>query len=297
MMKVILSSELGFCFGVRRAITMAEGLLSETKKAYVLGNLIHNRLEIDRLTGMGLITVERVEDIPAEAHVLIRSHGLRKDEFEKLLERKVKIIDATCPFVIRVRELSIRLIKEGYKVLIFGDPNHPEVQGVVSYLDKDAYVICDRKDLDFISPSDKIGLVSQTTQELNAFLEIAMGILDKASEVKIFNTICDATLRRVKALFSLISKSDAIIIIGGRDSSNTRKLFELSKRYLQRVYHIESPEEISRRWFEGVKNLGIASGASTPDWQIKSVLAILRKYGGEVSNGDSSNADGYIVSH
>lgn len=289
-MKIIVSSEIGFCFGVRRAVDMVEKLLGEVGKAFVIGNLIHNSLEMKRLKAMGLISVERAEDVPSGSFAVIRSHGLKIEEVNLLLSKGVKIVDATCPFVKRVRNVVQTLIKEGYDVLFYGDPGHPEVQGVTSYVKGGIFVIQDKKDLDFISISDKIGLVSQTTQELSAFVKIAIDLLQRVKELKIVNTICDATIRRRKALMDLLFKSDAILVVGGKSSANTRKLVELSKGCLNKVYHIEFPKEIFRGWFEGVERIGIASGASTPDWQIKAVLAILRKYGGEVCNGDSSNS-------
>lgn len=289
-MKIIVSSEIGFCFGVRRAVDMVEKLLGEVGKAFVIGNLIHNSLEMKRLKAMGLISVERAEDVPSGSFAVIRSHGLKIEEVNLLLSKGVKIVDATCPFVKRVRNVVQTLIKEGYDVLFYGDPGHPEVQGVTSYVKGGIFVIQDKKDLDFISISDKIGLVSQTTQELSAFVKIAIDLLQRVKELKIVNTICDATIRRRKALMDLLFKSDAVLVVGGKSSANTRKLVELSKGCLNKVYHIEFPKEIFRGWFEGVERIGIASGASTPDWQIKAVLAILRKYGGEVCNGDSSNS-------
>lgn len=289
-MKVIVSSEIGFCFGVKRAVSMVEKLLKEVNKAFVVGNLIHNPLEMRRLKTMGLVSVERAEDVPPGSFAVIRSHGLRSEEVDILLSRGVRIVDATCPFVKRVRNVAQALIKNGYDVILYGDPEHPEVQGVTSYVKGRIFVVRDRKDLDFISTSDKIGLVSQTTQELSAFVNIAIDLLRKSGELKIINTICDATIRRKKAIIDLFSKSSIILIVGGKNSANTRKLVELSKEHLKKVYHIEFPKEISRGWFEGVDRVGLASGASTPDWQIKAVLAILKKYGGEVCNGNDSDS-------
>ncbi len=296
-MNVVLSSEIGFCFGVKRAVKMTEDLLSEVGKAYVVGSLIHNPLEMKRLSKKGLISVSSVEEIPPRSAVIIRSHGIPKEDKEKLLEMGGRVVDATCPFVRKVQDIAKDLVKDGYRLLIYGDPKHPEIKGILSHLGEEALVIHKEEDLDFISPSDKIGLVSQTTQELDAFLKIAATLSTRVDELRVFNTICDATIKRRRALLDLASKSDIIIVVGGKNSSNTCKLVELAAKHMKKVYHIESPIEISRRWFEGVKVLGLASGASTPDWQIRSVLAIIRKYGGEVNNGDNPNAGGNNLSY
>ncbi|MCS7233844.1 MAG: 4-hydroxy-3-methylbut-2-enyl diphosphate reductase [Synergistetes bacterium] len=288
-MKVLLSSEIGFCFGVKRAVNIVEKLLTEVNRVYVIGNLIHNPLEMNRLKTKGLISVESVEDIPIGSYVVIRSHGLRQEEIEVLLKKDSKLVDATCPFVKRIRKVVQSLVDKGYSILLYGDLNHPEVQGVISYIKERVFVIEKERDLDFISISDKIGLVSQTTQELSVFIKLAIDLSQRVKELKLVNTICDATIRREKAVKDLVLRSDAILVVGGKNSANTKRLVGLCQGYLKNVYHIESPKEISGGWFKGLENIGLASGASTPDWQIKAVLAILRKYGGEVWNERSSS--------
>lgn len=297
-MKIIVSPEIGFCFGVKRAVNMVEKLLSELEEVYVVGSLIHNSLEMERLRRKGLISVKSAEDVPAGSIAVVRSHGLKKEEIGLLIKNKVKLIDTTCPFVKRVKSEAQRMLEKGYKVLLYGDPEHPEVQSVTSYLEGEVLVVREEGDLDFISIFDKIGLVSQTTQELDAFIKMAIAVSRRAREVRIVNTICDATVRRRRALMDLISRSDALLIVGGKNSANTGKLASLSKKYLgEKTYHIEFPKEISRGWFEGIERLGLASGASTPDWQIGVVLAILKKYGGEVCNECGSDKRRYSLSH
>jgi len=297
-MKILLASEIGFCFGVKRAVNMVERLLNEVGKVYVVGSLIHNSLEMRRLERKGLKAVSDPEEVPQGAFAVVRSHGLKREEIELLVRRKVKLVDTTCPFVKRVRDVAQNLIREGYEVLLYGDPDHPEVQGLMSYLEGNVFVLRDERDLDFISISDKIGLVSQTTQELDAFLKIAVDLSGRAKEVRMVNTICNATIKRRRAVKDILSLSDALLVIGGKNSANTKKLVDLSKRYFKdRTYHIEFPKELSGRWFEGVGVLGVVSGASTPDWQVKVVLAILKKYGGEVCNGDGSGERKRILSH
>ncbi len=297
MMKVRVASYIGFCFGVKRAVSIAEDLLARVKRAYIVGDLIHNPLEMKRLEKKGLIKVQSVDEIPDGAFVLIRSHGLPKKMIDLLKEKGNKIVDTTCPFVKEVQKKARFLLDKGYKVVILGDPEHPEVKGVLGGIEDKGFVAINSKDLDFISPSDKIGLVSQTTQGIETFIEMLTEICRRGGEVWAFNTICDETLRRRQAVRDIAVRSEAVLIIGGKNSANTRKLVEIVKELSKKVYHIESLSEISGRWFEGVRTLGVASGASTPYWQIKATLAILRKYGGEVSNGNGPDSRGSNVSH
>ena len=296
-MKVLVASYIGFCFGVRRAVSMAEELLSRVKRAYIVGDLIHNPLEMKRLEKKVLIRVRSVDEIPLGAHVLVRSHGLPEEIISLLKKRGNIVLDTTCPFVKEVRKKARFLLEEGYKVVIFGDPDHPEVKGVLGGIKDKGFVALEPKDLDFISPSDKIGLVSQTTQGIEAFIRIVSEVCQRAKEVRVFNTICDETLRRRRAVREIALRSDTLLIIGGKNSANTRKLVEIVKELSKKVYHIESLSEISGRWFKGVRTLGIASGASTPYWQIRATLAILRKYGGEVSNGNGPDGRRSNLSH
>ncbi len=297
MMRVLVASYIGFCFGVKRAVSIAEDLLSKVKKAYIVGDLIHNPLEMKRLEKKGLVKVQSVDEIPDGAFVLIRSHGLPKKMVDLLKEKGNKIVDTTCPFVKEVQKKARFLLDKGYKVVIFGDPEHPEVKGVLGGIENKGFVAFSSTDLDFISPSDKIGLVSQTTQGIEAFIEMLAEICQRAREVWAFNTICDETLKRRWAVKDIAVRSDAVLIIGGKNSANTRKLVEIVGRFSKKVYHIESPSEISGRWFKGVQTLGVASGASTPYWQIRATLAILRRYGGEVSNGNGPDSRGSSVFH
>jgi 4-hydroxy-3-methylbut-2-enyl diphosphate reductase len=275
-MEIILAKEYGFCFGVRRAISLAEDALRSGKRVASLGPIIHNPLEVSRLASMGLRVIEDINDLNPEESLLIRSHGVPLDVISELKRRGVDIIDATCPLVARAQRMVDFLSSEGYTVIIAGEQGHPEVRGLVSYGGGKTFVVSFPEEVPDLS-GEKIGIVGQTTFSIDRFREIVGEIVSKSWEVRIFNTLCNASRKRQIAVEELVEKTDVIIVIGGKNSANTRRLVEIAESKGATVYHIESWNELLQDWFIGKENIGITAGASTPDWVIEKVLDKIRE--------------------
>ena len=275
-MEIILAKEYGFCFGVRRAISLAEDALRSGKKVASLGPIIHNSLEVSRLESMGLRVIEDINDLNPEESLLIRSHGAPLDVISELKRRGTDIIDATCPLVARAQRMVDFLSSEGYTVIIAGEQGHPEVKGLVSYGRGKTFVVSSSEEISEL-PGEKIGIVGQTTFSIDRFREIVGEIVSKSWEVRIFNTLCNASRKRQIAVEELVEKTDVIIVIGGKNSANTRRLVEIAESKGATVYHIESWNELLPDWFIGKEKIGITAGASTPDWVIEKVLDKIRE--------------------
>lgn len=268
-MEVKLASSYGFCFGVKRAIHIAQ----EHKNSATMGPLIHNQKEINRLKkdfNVGLyndITEAKPDDT-----IIIRTHGIPKNDLQRLKEKSAKVINATCPFVTTPQQIVKKMSQEGYSILIFGDSDHPEVKGVKSYAQDDVHVILDPIELDNINfKYDKIATVAQTTRKKEQYLEIVNTLILRNKEVRVFNTICDATFENQDAARELSREVDIMIVIGGKNSSNTKQLLSICEENVA-SYLIEDEKELDISWFKGKKLCGVTAGASTPDWIIEQVV-------------------------
>lgn len=266
-MEVIKTKDIGFCLGVKRAIKM---VLKEAQaggdKIYTIGPIIHNPQMVEMLEEKGIRPVDDVREIE-DGIVVFRTHGIKKEEEDYIKKSGLRYIDATCPFVKKVRRYAIMLKKMGYKVVIVGEREHPEVKSVLSYLDNDGIVL---QKPDSIN-ARKIGVVSQTTLEKDFFVDIVAGLLRDAEELRAYNTICASTSKRKQEASRLAEKVDMMLIVGGKNSSNTTKLYELARRLQPKTYHIETEKDLEPGWFSGVKRVGITGGASTPDFLIDTV--------------------------
>ena len=271
-MKVKLASNYGFCFGVKRAIKIAE----DYKNSSTMGPLIHNQDEINRLRNdfnVGLYT--NLSDVKDSDTVIIRTHGIPKDDLKNLRAQKAKIINATCPFVTTPQQIVKKMSKEGYSILIFGDADHPEVKGVQSYGEdqNDVHIILEPSDIDNLNfRNNKIATVAQTTKKKEKYLEIVNALILKNKEVRVFNTICDATFENQDAARDLSKEVDVMIVIGGKNSSNTKQLHSICLENCADSYLIENETELENAWFLNKKLCGITAGASTPDWIIQQVV-------------------------
>lgn len=274
-MKIITGKWTGFCSGVKRAMRLIESL--EPEKTVMLGPLIHNRRVVEYLEKRGIRITRKVEEIKDGWTVVIPSHGCLKEEREILLNRKINLIDATCPIVKKLQRLVEKLHKENYRVLIVGDKEHPEVKGVESYAGGNSIVISDLAETAKIK-GDKIAVVFQTTLSLDSFKEFSEVLTQKGKEVRIFNTLCRETVERQKEAVSLAKRSECVIVIGGRNSANTRRIFELCKKVNKMTYHIENADEIDEIELDGKGLLFITSGTSTPNEVVDEVIDALRKY-------------------
>ncbi len=274
-MKVTVARPTGLCFGVRRAIRELESALKNHGKIFGLGSPIHNPQEIERLEKLGLIVVEKPDEIPPGQPAFIRAHGISPKIRDSLLRRTSLIVDGTCPFVRNVQEKAALLQKEGYRVIVVGDAAHPEVQGILGYAGEAARVVGNLSEIPAGVMKDRIGLVCQTTQKETVLREVLTGLLSHAEELRAFNTICGATLERQQAVMELAPRVDGMIVIGGKNSANTGKLVEISVESGVPTVWIEHSKDLERGWVRGKENIGIAAGASTPDWLIQELISTL----------------------
>ena len=270
-MKIELASSYGFCYGVKRAIDIAE----KHKNSFTYGPLIHNKDEINRLKeGFNIGLIEKIDDVENSNAIVIRTHGIPKNELAVLKQQENKIIDATCPYVTTPQNIVAKMSKEGYSVVIFGDKKHPEIKGVVSYADDEnqAFVVLEKKELDTLPLKNKVALVSQTTKKPADFLKIVNALILTHKEVRVFNTICNATFENQDAAAELARRADVMIVIGGRHSSNSKMLQSISQQQCEESYLIENETELDANWFTDKNLCGISAGASTPDWIIQNVV-------------------------
>lgn len=270
-MKIELASSYGFCYGVKRAIEIAE----KHRNSFTYGPLIHNKDEIKRLkNGFNIGLIEKIEDVENNNAIVIRTHGIPKNELAVLKKQENKIIDATCPYVTTPQNIVSKMSKEGYSVVIFGDKKHPEIKGVVSYAEDEnhAFVVLRKEELERLPLKNKVALVSQTTKKPADFLEIVNALILTHKEVRVFNTICNATFENQDAASELAKRADVMIVIGGRHSSNSKMLHSISEQQCRDSYLIENESELDTHWFKDKKLCGISAGASTPDWIIQNVI-------------------------
>lgn len=272
MRDVTIAKTAGFCFGVDRAIKKLDDVINKYPlPIYTLGPIIHNNQVIEKYEKAGVKTADNINQITHNSVVVIRSHGIGKDEYDRLKEKNVTIIDATCPYVRKVQSIVNRYKDDGYKIIIVGDEHHPEVIGVNGWCGGDAIIINDKKSIPITEKYDKICVVAQTTIIESLFEDITNEIKSRCADVKIFNTICAATEERQKEAAEIAAKSDMMIVVGGYDSSNTKKLAEICRKYCDKTVHIETAEEIDLNILKECNKVGITAGASSPAWIIKEV--------------------------
>jgi len=273
--EIILADKAGFCFGVKRAVEMTEKELKNSDdKIYSLGPLIHNPQAVKKFEEKGLKTIDEIGEIN-NSKVVIRSHGVSKEVVDKMVEQNLDIIDSTCPYVKSVHKKVEEFHKQGYNIVIVGDKNHPEIIGINGWCNNEAFIINSEEEALNLPKMDKVCVVSQTTNTQEKFITLSHIVKDKGDEVKIFNTICNATNQRQEACKEVAKKVDAMIVIGGYHSSNTKKLADISKKYCEHVYHIETKDELPLEELKKFNKIGITAGASTPDWIIKEVIEIM----------------------
>jgi (E)-4-hydroxy-3-methyl-but-2-enyl pyrophosphate reductase len=274
MIEVIKTKTSGFCFGVRRAVNAV--LKERGRRAgpiYTLGPLLHNPQVVEEMRAQDILPVSEIASIK-NGIVAFRSHGILKQEEEYIRKQGLNAIDTVCPFVKRVRECAMLLRKEGYRVVIVGDPDHPEVKSVLSYLDNDGIVLQNSSSIE----ANKIGVVSQTTQDQVTYVSIVQALVGKADELRAFNTICDSTRMRKDEAVALADSVDVMLVVGGRNSANTTKLFHLVEKAQRNSYHVETEEELKPEWFTGAGKVGIVGGASTPDSIIEKVAKRVKNF-------------------
>lgn len=276
-MQVLVAEQCGFCPGVKSAITLAKETLKREKNVYSLGPLIHNESVVEELAQNGLHTIHSLDDIE-DGTVLIRSHGATLEQLEKIRNKGLRIVDATCVLVKRVQKIAAELHEQGYKVVVIGDKDHPEVQAVVGFA-KDVVVIADRMDLHKLSSHGRLGVICQTTQSPDHFAQMLAEIAKKGfNEIKVVNTLCRETIQRQNAAVVLCKKVDIMFVLGGLHSANTKKLAELCKKHNNQTFHLQNWKELDKSVLSGKNIAGVTAGASTPDWIISQFVEKLKAF-------------------
>jgi (E)-4-hydroxy-3-methyl-but-2-enyl pyrophosphate reductase len=277
-MKVFVVKKAGFCFGVKRAIKLAFDVAkSENEKVYTWGPLIHNPQVVEDLKKKGVYAVDDLRKIK-KGTLIIRSHGIHPKVLERIKKRKIEVVDATCPFVKRAQKKARLLSHQGYRVVVVGEADHPEVKGIMGYVNGQAIVISHNRTKRNLPHFEKLGVIAQTTLNIDAFIKVIGELIEKTDELKVCNTICHATARAQKATLKLASKVDMMIVVGGHNSANTTRLAKLCKGLRTPTHHIETAKELRRSWFKDKTSVGITAGTSTPDWLIQEVVESIRKY-------------------
>lgn len=266
----------GVCYGVERALGMAEKAAGEARKPVnTLGPLIHNPLVVNDLERIGVGTASNVFEVE-EGTLIIRAHGVVPSVVEDARVRGLDVLDATCPYVKKVHNAAERLVREGYQLIVVGESGHPEVEGIMGHAGDDAHVVSVPGDLEAIDLSRKVGVVVQTTQTPGALADVVAELSKRTMDLRVINTICSATQERQDSAAELARRVDAMIVVGGKNSGNTRRLAEICTAACPKTHHIEDASEIEAAWFDGVSHIGVTAGASTPASHIERALVRMR---------------------
>jgi (E)-4-hydroxy-3-methyl-but-2-enyl pyrophosphate reductase len=278
--EIVFVEELGYCPGVEHALRVANTELDQREgTVFALGALIHNQQEMGRLFGKGLKVINSFSDVDAGT-VVVRAHGIPYKEFEEAKERGLTVKDGTCSIVTRAQRAARTLRRDGRRVLIYGDPQHPEVIGVVGAVDGEAEVVPSLEAARELSirPEERLGLICQTTKQPEKFRAIADALRERA-DLKVSDTICPYVVERQTETRAVAANVDLMIVVGGHNSSNTRHLANLSVSAGTNAYQVEVPDEVKPEWFAGVKRVGVTSGLSTPMWVVDQVCERIREIG------------------
>jgi 4-hydroxy-3-methylbut-2-enyl diphosphate reductase len=271
--EIQIAGAAGFCFGVKKAIQKAETM----ERAFIFGSLIHNPQEVARLASLNKKIVHSLEEVE-DNRVVITAHGLDVNVIGQMRQKGLEIVDTTCPLVTRIYNEGLKLESRGLQIVIIGDPSHVEVKGIASRM-KNPIIIYHEEDIALVPKGSKIGVVCQSTLLIEKFDQFVSLLKSRCSEVDAVNTICKPTKDRQNSVAALSKQMEIMIVIGGRNSSNTHKLADTCKMNLPNdTYHVETAQEMDSKWFAGKKKVGITAGASTPDYLIDEVIAKIRSY-------------------
>jgi (E)-4-hydroxy-3-methyl-but-2-enyl pyrophosphate reductase len=279
--EILVAAAAGFCSGVKKAIEKAESM----ERAYIFGSLIHNPQEVARLAAAGKCIVRSLDEVQGK-QVVITAHGLDVKTIEQMKALGFELVDTTCPLVTRIYKEGWKLESQGYRIVIIGDPNHVEVKGIASRM-KDPLVLYSPEDVTLVPPGSKVGVICQSTLLMEKFDAFVERLKKRCSEVLPVNTICKPTKDRQNAAAALARRVEVMVVIGGRNSSNTHKLADTCARSLPNdTHHIETAAELKMEWFEGKQKVGVTAGASTPAYLIDEVLETIRSYDSQPIPGE-----------
>lgn len=278
-MQVIKAKELGFCMGVRRAVDMMEGAAGELGPITSLGSTVHNPQVVSKLRERGVDVVVSLDEIDVERPVAITAHGVGPGVLQELQARGARVVDTTCPIVTRAQQWARKMVDEGFGLIVFGDPEHKEVRGILGWANGKVVTMRSADELDAPLPDwmpSRVGVLSQTTETEGHFANFVQKLLtvhmDRIGELRVINTLCNATTSQQAATEDLAEQVDLMVVVGGRESANTRHLAEVARERGVETYHVESAAEIDGAWLVGREKVGVAAGASTPDDVIDTVV-------------------------
>jgi 4-hydroxy-3-methylbut-2-enyl diphosphate reductase len=279
-MQIIRATDMGFCFGVRRAVEMMEESVRQRGPMVSLGSVVHNPQIVEKLRGEGLDVIKDPREADGRA-VAITAHGVSREVIQGLESDGIEVIDGTCPIVTRSQQWAHRLSEEGFAVVVFGDPDHKEVRGVLGWAHGHVQVWSSEDDVTRLPEGfpSRVGVLSQTTETEARFASFVKKLfehnLDRISELRVLNTLCHATTAQQAATIHLAREVTLMIVVGGRESANTRHLAVVAQECGVETYHVETAEEIDGAWLKGHEKVGVTAGASTPDFIIDEVVAKL----------------------
>jgi 4-hydroxy-3-methylbut-2-enyl diphosphate reductase len=266
--------ELGFCFGVRRAIRIVETATKKNKEIATLGPIVHNRLVVAKLAEMGVKVIDELDQLQ-DGIIAITTHGVPPQLLSQIEARKLRVIDTTCPIVRSAQKAAKKLAEAGLSITIFGEATHPEVKGLLGWAGSNAIATLDGEKIANFNLSRRFGILSQTTQSHSEFAkftnDVVSTVLPHVQELRIINTLCQETRKRQEAALELAGKSELMIVVGGHNSANTQRLAEACSLIVE-THLIETAAEIERNWLSGKQRIGVTAGASTPDEAIEEVV-------------------------
>jgi (E)-4-hydroxy-3-methyl-but-2-enyl pyrophosphate reductase len=280
-MKIIIARTAGFCWGVKRAMDKVLELRDNTEDSIsTFGPLIHNPQILNKLDNLGIKASEDIDQLDSN-YVVIRTHGIPPSERNQIKGLNCNIIDTTCPDVAKIHSRIKRSVRSGQDVIIAGHAGHPEIKGIMGYAGEKGHLIESLEDVAKLPEMENVGLVAQSTFNKGIFRKISEAVKARFPKAEIYNTICDATHNRQVEAKELSTKVDLMIVIGGKTSSNTKRLAEVSKEKGVETYHIETEAELDPSVFKGKETIGITAGASTPDWIITDVVNYIKSKAGK----------------
>lgn len=258
----------GFCYGVKNAVDLTRTTLTNEKNVYSTDHIVHNQLINEEFEKNGMHFIDSIENIPEGATIILRAHGVGKSIIEECEKRKLKMINTTCPNVLKIHEIVKKQSKEGYKIVIVGDKHHDEINGIIGWIDGEYEVV---STLDEVGQYEKICLVAQTTTNIDFWNEISEKIKSNSKECIVFDTICMATYNRQKEAKELAKKVDTFIVVGDLKSANSKRLYEISKEFCDNTLFIQTQDDFEMEMIKGTE-IGITAGASTPDFVINKII-------------------------
>ncbi len=284
-MEIIIGKNAGFCYGVKNAVVNTEEQLKENKNIYCLGELVHNRQVVEKLENSGLKIVDKLAD--SKNKIIIRAHGTEKKTYEDAKKMNIEILDYTCPNVLKIHNIAKEFASKGYYIFLIGEKKHPETIGNISFCGENSFLIENENEIKEAinnfenSKLNKLLIITQTTfslEKFNLYVDIIKNNLNENVELVVKNTICNATKIRQEETEQISKKVDFMIIVGGKNSSNTKKLFQIAKTNCKNSIIIETKEELNLEDIKNYKTIGIMAGASTPDYIIEDIYNTISNY-------------------